>query len=148
VLAVRHPTEEQVEFARKILAKPEDAKPEYPHERAYAQRVLQLHETPGEVSVPLQAFRIGELGIAAIPFEVFTETGLAIKRESPFSQTFTIELANGSYGYLPTPRHHALGGYETWLGTNRVEVEASNKIEREVLGLLRGLKGDQAGRDR
>jgi hypothetical protein len=88
----------------------------------------------------LQAFRIGDLGIAAIPFEVFTETGLDIKARSPFQPTFTIELANGSYGYLPTPRHFALGGYETWLGVNRVEPEASEKIVATLLDLFSTLK--------
>jgi neutral ceramidase len=136
VLTVRKPTEEQVAHAREVLARPADAKSKLPHERTYAERVMQLHETPDRVSVMLQAFRVGDLGIAAIPFEVFTETGLAIKKGSPLARTFTIELANGSCGYLPTPRHHALGGYETWLGTNRVEVEASDKIELEILGLL------------
>ena len=28
----------------------------------------------------------------------------------------------------PTPEQHELGGYETWLGTNRMEIEASNKL--------------------
>lgn len=142
VLSVRKPDQKQLEFAKAIQAKPEDAKPEYPHERNYADRVLQLHESPDEVSVPLQAFRIGDLGIAAVPFEMFAEAGLNIKKESPFRSTFTMELANGSYGYLPTPRHHPLGGYETWMGTNRVEVKASDKIVEVVLELLKGLKGD------
>src|SRR4051812_40370854 len=79
VLAVRKPTEEQLAYFQRVMAKPGDAKPYHIHERVYAQRVKQLHESPDEVSVPLQAFRIGDLGIAAIPFEVFTESGLAIK---------------------------------------------------------------------
>ena len=29
------------------------------------------------------------------------------------AHTFLIELANGSYGYLPPPNQHELGGYET-----------------------------------
>ena len=140
VLGVRKPTEEQLAYVRQILAKPEDAKPYHIHERVYAQRALQLHESPDEVSVPLQAFRIGDLGIAAIPFEVFTESGLAIKQKSPLKPTFTIELANGSYGYLPTPRQHALGGYETWLGTNKVEIEASEKIVKTLLEMFDGLR--------
>jgi neutral ceramidase len=147
VLGVRKPTPAQLDYFRQILARPEGAKKHHPHERIYAERVLQLHDSPDEVSVPLQAFRIGDLGIAAIPFEVFTESGLAIKKDSPFPATFTIELANGSYGYLPTPRQHALGGYETWLGTNRVEVEASDKIEQEILELFKGLKGSQTARE-
>ena len=98
-------------------------------------------ESPDSVTIPLQAIQIGEVGIAAIPFEVFTEIGLAIKKESPFPLTFTIELANGSYAYLPTPEQHALGGYETWLGTNLVEVEASTKIEQAIDGLFDELPG-------
>jgi hypothetical protein len=90
--------------------------------------------------VPLQAVRIGDLGIAAIPFETFAETGLELKDRSPFDHTFTIELANGSFGYLPTPDQHRLGGYETWLGTNNVELKASTKIVSTVLDLLRTLR--------
>jgi neutral ceramidase len=146
VLAVRKPTSEQLDYFRQILARPESARKYHPHERIYAERVMQVHASPSEVTVPLQAFRIGDLAIAAIPFEVFSESGLTIKKGSPFSETFTIELANGSYGYLPTPRQHALGGYETWLGTNRVEVEASDKIEREIFELFKGLQGSQARR--
>ena len=92
------------------------------------------------MKIILQAFRVGELAVAAIPFEVFTETGLELKARSPFKDTFTIELANGGYAYLPTPEQHELGGYETWLGTNRVEKEATRKIVPQVLGLFAQLQ--------
>jgi hypothetical protein len=101
---------------------------------------MQMQEWPDNIDVILQTFRIGELGIAAIPFEVFTETGLHIKAKSPFETSFTIELANGNYGYLPTPAQHKLGGYETWLSTNKVETEASEKILTELLKLFNKLK--------
>lgn len=140
VLEARRPTAEQVTFAKSVVAAPEGEEPKYPLVRPYAERALQLAESPETVSVPLQAFRLGDLGIAAIPFEVFAESGLAIKKASPFPATFTIELANGSFGYLPTPRHFELGGYETWMGTNRVEPKASDKIERVILELFQGLK--------
>ena len=44
-----------------------------------------------------------------------------------------VSLNHGYFGYLPTPRHHELGGYETWLGTNRLEVEASDKMLAALL---------------
>jgi hypothetical protein len=44
---------------------------------------------------------------------VFVETGLELRKRSPLADTFTIELANGYNGYLPTPGQQALGGYET-----------------------------------
>jgi len=139
-LAVRKPTEQQVAYARSMLAKPADAKPYHQHEKVYGSRVLQLQESPDEVAVILQAFRVGDLAICAIPFEVFVEIGLEIKAKSPFAQAFTISHANGSYGYLPTPAQHKLGGYETWLGTNRVEFEASTKIIRSLMDMSERLR--------
>jgi hypothetical protein len=44
--------------------------------------------------------------------EVFVETGLAIKRESPFPMTIIGGYANGTVGYIPTTSALALGGYE------------------------------------
>ena len=139
-LQVRKPTPEQVARARDILARPSDVKPGHVHEVEYARRTLSLNQWPAQVPVILQALRVGEVGIAAIPFEVFAETGLELKQKSPLKPMFTIELANGSYGYLPTPEQHELGGYETWLGTNRVEVQASRKIVAALLELMAQLK--------
>ncbi len=139
-LQARKPTPDMIARAREILARPKDVKPRHVREVNYAERTLLMADAPEQVSVPLQAFRIGDLGVAAIPFEVFTDTGLEIKRRTPLPRTFTISLANGSYGYLPTPEHHKLGGYETWLGTNRVEFEASRKITETVLELFSSLR--------
>lgn len=140
-LAVRQPSVQMLEWAKSKRDQPKDGKPEHPLEKTYANRVIQISEEwPGQVSVILQVFSVGEVGIAAIPFEVFTQTGLEIKSKSPFASTFTIELANGSYGYLPTPEQHLLGGYETWLGTNMVEKEASTKIVNRIIGLFQQLK--------
>lgn len=139
-LAVRKPTEKQLAYARKILAKPAEAKPYHRREKVYARRLLRLDESPDQVAVLLQAFRIGELGICAIPFEVFAETGLQLKRETPLERTLTISHANGTYGYLPTQRQHELGGYETWLGTCCVETGAASKIVHNLLEMLDSIK--------
>ena len=44
--------------------------------------------------------------------------------------------ANGK----PTPAQHKLGGYETWLGTNRLEVDASTRILDKLLALVSSMK--------
>ncbi|NLY00125.1 MAG: hypothetical protein GXY83_28835 [Rhodopirellula sp.] len=138
-LGVRKPTPAQLEHARKILAEP--ARPDkFPHERNYAERAIQQLESPETVRVVLQAVRIGELGISAIPFEVFSDIGLELKARNPFKPSFTIELANGGYGYLPAPEQHKQGGYETWLGTNKVEIQASVKIVDALLEMFAELK--------
>ena len=131
----REPTPRILAQSRELLAAPpSDATA---RQLVYAQRAIGLHEGPDEVAVLLQALRVGNLGIAALPFETFVETGLAIKRQSPLRPSFVIELANGAEKYLPTPEHHELGGYETWLGTSTVEEQASVRVERELLDLLR-----------
>lgn len=134
-LQYRKPTPRQLDFARSALAEPDEKKLPL-RAKQYAERAIKLQEGPATANLKLQAIRIGELGIAAIPCEVITEIGLTIKELSPLRPTFTIELANGHYGYLPTPRHYALGGYETWLGTNLLEPQASVKITRTILDLL------------
>jgi hypothetical protein len=140
-LQVRKPSAALVARAKEILARPDDVEPRHRREVIYAHRTISMSEAPDRVAVPLQAIRIGAVGITAIPFEVFVETGLELKKRSPFEDSFTISLANGSYGYLPTPEQHTLGGYETWLGTNRVERDASRKITDALLELLGELKG-------
>lgn len=139
-LALRRPSAEMIQWAEGVLAKAKDATPVHRLEQPYAERVMMARNAkPDTLQAFIQAFRIGDLGIASIPFEVFTETGLEIKARSPFKDTFTIELANGSNGYLPTPKHLDLGGYETWLGTNRVEREASEKISARALEMLQAV---------
>ena len=136
-LARRKPTRQILNQSRAIL---QDISPsELTRSHIYAQRAIDLHNGPDNVSVVLQAIRIGDLGIAALPFETFVETGLAIKRDSPLQETFVISLANGAEGYLPTPEHHALGGYETWLGTSKVETQASEMIRKRLLDSLHRL---------
>lgn len=140
-LNVRRATPEMIAFAENVLARGEDIKANHPLEKIYAERVLQMErEWPDQVDIILQAFRIGDLDIAAIPFETFTETGLEIKAKSPFKPSFTISLANGSYGYLPTPEQHAMGGYETWLTTNKVQQDATVKIVAALMGLFEKMK--------
>ena len=141
-LGIRPPTED-VELVKTRLAKaPRRNGQLIPWTKAiYDHESVLLSEYPTEVPLILQAFRIGELAIAAIPCEVFAETGLDLKHKSPFPQTFTIELANGYNGYLPTPAQHKLGGYETWRArSSYLETGASTKISQAVFKLFDQIK--------
>jgi predicted dinucleotide-binding enzyme len=94
----------------------------------------------GQTTVPLQAIRIGDVAVCAIPFETLVEIGLELKKRSPFPTTIVVGIANGYNGYLPPPNQHRLGGYETWLGTNRVQEDASDLIIDQLLAMLGELK--------
>jgi hypothetical protein len=140
-LKVRKPDEAELKRARDILAKAQGRTLKGLDE-VYARESVLIAKYPDTVKLRLQALRVGELGIAAIPCEVFTEIGLAIKKNSPLKPTFTIELANGYNGYLPTPAQHKLGGYETWRArSSYLEVDASDKITPVVLRLLGKVAG-------
>jgi len=139
-LETRRPAPELVGWAREILARPEGAPEKHPRERIYAERTIRMAGMPTRIEIPLQALRIGEMALATIPFEAFVEIGLELKAKSPVPETFVMSIANGAYGYLPTAAHHELGGYETWLGTNAVEVDAASKILDTLLEMLAGLK--------
>ena len=102
----------------------------------YARETVQLNDYPDTVPVRLQALRLGDWAISAIPCETFVEIGLHLKANTPFEKTFTMELANGYNGYLPTAKQHTYGGYETWRAkSSYLEVHAADKIIKTVLEL-------------
>jgi hypothetical protein len=135
-LGVRLPDEKEIQRAKEILAKA-GARELRGLEEVYARETVLIAKYPPRVKIILQALRIGDLGICAIPCEVFVEIGLELRKKSPLKNTFTIELANGYNGYLPTPAQHELGGYETWRArSSYLAVDASTQITRTLLGLL------------
>jgi neutral ceramidase len=138
---LRLPPPEEVERARAIVAaaKPGQLKT---GEEVYARETVLMSVMAPTTTVILQVLRIGELAIAAIPCEVFAETGLAIKANTSFKNAFTIELANGCSGYLPTPEQHKLGGYETWRARSScLEVGAEPRIRAGILAMMRQISG-------
>lgn len=139
-LGVRRPDSGEVEYAEKLLAQAADPERLTVNE-VYAQETLHFAEAKPTVDIKLQTIAIGDVAIVAIPCEVFAEVGLDIKLRSPFSTTFVIGLANGYNGYLPSPKQHELGGYETWRSSwSYLETEASTKITKAVLTQLKKLK--------
>ncbi|QDT27576.1 hypothetical protein [Gimesia panareensis] len=142
-LKYRRPSAEEVTSAQKVLALKDKSEIARLPKKAvnYARKVVQAHEREEDsLTVTIQAIRIGEYAIVGIPFETLVEIGLEIKDRSPFARTMVIGLANGRHGYLPTPEQHRLGGYETWLGTNVVQKDASVILTDNLLEMLKELQ--------
>lgn len=127
-ISTRRPTAEQLAWAQQTLAKPAPKSEKVDMPAIYARRTMSVEAQPKTVPVPLQLFRIGPVCIGTMPVEVFCETGLEFRKRSALQPAFLVSLAHDYMGYLPTPRHFALGGYETWLGTSRLEPQASEKM--------------------
>jgi len=131
---------ERLAWARELNAKRGDRRPENRPE-VYAEQVVWFRDHPKEELI-LQAIRIGDLAITAMPNEVYGITGLKLKAQSPFKTTFNMELANGAAGYIPPPEQHFLGGYTTWPArTVGLETNAEPVIVDTLLGMLEKLSG-------
>jgi hypothetical protein len=139
-LGRRVPDAKRLAWAKAMLDKMGDRKPKNRPE-VYAREAMFLHADP-TAELKLQAVRIGDLGITAIPDEVYALTGLKLKAQSPLQPTMNIELANGCEGYIPPVAQHALGGYNAWPArTAGLEVQAEPKIVDTVLDLLEDVSG-------
>lgn len=134
----RAPDKKRESWARNLVSKMQSTLPKN-RDEVYAMEQIFLLEKPN-AELKLQVVRIGGLGIAAIPNEVFGITGLKIKEQSPFEITMNIELANGAEGYIPPPEQHALGGYTTWPARSAaLEVGAEPKIVESLLVSMENL---------
>ena len=139
-LGRRLPQPDEVARAKYILSQAPQGKQLRGLEQIYARETVLMADWPPTIEIVLQAHRIGEAAICAIPCETFVEIGLSLKEKSPFKPTFTIELANGYAGYLPTEEQHKLGGYETWRARSSfLEEPAAGKIQAVLEKLLNDL---------
>ena len=69
----------------------------------------------GEDKPELNAFHVGPLSFATLPFESFGAQGKYIKEHSPFPMTMFFPLANSVKGYMPTKEAFDIGCYESFL---------------------------------
>ena len=146
-------TDEDLAMAEKILAVPAGTYTGYdsgpfswvvgqplPHHLSdvYAVECQRLAQMPLTHSAPVQALRLGDASIVALPGEIFVEFGLNIKQQSPASPQFVVSLANGYIGYVCTDKaltEH--GGYETWAGYSSLgRVGTGPAMEQCALELL------------
>lgn len=83
---------------------------------------------------------IGQLAIVFIPGEPFTETALAIEKDSPFQYTIVAAYAENTIGYIPTLQASREGGYEAGPGKwSFLEKGTDALITKEALRLLKEL---------
>ena len=79
---------------------------------AEATRMLNLADAPDAFSLNMSALAIGDLCLAGIPGEAFTEVGLHIKAHSPYPAQMVLGITNGYEGYFPMKEAYDEGGYE------------------------------------
>jgi hypothetical protein len=91
------------------------------------------------VKVRVQALRIGETVIVAMPGEPFAEIGMAVKKASPFPVTLFCGYSNGEGGdYMPLQPDYDMQGYE--VDRTPYGRGAAEKLIRETVALLKSVQ--------
>lgn len=90
-------------------------------------------------NVPVNAGRIGPLGIATNAGELFVEWGISVKKRSPFPYTIVCELTNDWVGYEPTAQAIENEGYETLAGVDFITLKGIESLVDTAVKLLEEL---------
>ncbi len=109
---------------------------------AWHQAVVDRYEKQDEEpfrSIELHVIRLGDVAIATNPFELFLDFGVQIKARSKAVQTFIVQLACNSGGYVPTERAVAGGGYSAIIQSNRVGPEGGHVLVEETVEQINAL---------
>ena len=94
-----------------------------------------LASAPRHVSVELQALRIGDVALVAMPGEPFAEIGAAVKSKSPFPVTMFCGYSTGAGGdYMPVAAEFQYGGYE--VERTPYGKEAGDQVVEAAVSLL------------
>ncbi len=137
-IPMRRPDAEQLEGDRAVAAAATDD--DYSRDVVFARERIMLAEyieRVGEDRCEVICARVGGLGIASSPGQMFCTYGLDCKRRSPFAHTMFASIANGNCGYVPTPEAIATGGYEpTLCRGSRLVPEAGDMIVDTQVRLL------------
>ena len=91
------------------------------------------------VRLPIRFVRINDAVIWSAPVELFCEIAMDVRARSPFAHTLYFGYTNGWFGYLPTARGFAEGGYEprTSPFTPQAEADLGSAVTAVIHGLRR-----------
>jgi hypothetical protein len=93
--------------------------------------VIERHrrqEAKPHYETELHVLRLGDVAIATNPFELFLDFGIRIKARSSALQTFLVQLACGTGGYLPTAKAVAGKSYGAEPASNLVGPEGGQAL--------------------
>lgn len=124
-----------------LAGKPERTSAEHVHmlrAKAVMDR-FERQEAQPDYRMELHAIRLGDAAIATNPFELFLDYGIRIKGRSRAVQTFIIQLACNSGGYLPTEKAVRGGGYGAEVVSNRVGPEGGKVLVDRTVEAINAL---------
>lgn len=98
---------------------------------------FEMQDKLDSVKPEIHIIRLGSVAFATNPFEPFLDYGNQIKARSVCEQTFLIQLANGSEGYLPTKKAEDHGHYSAFISSGQVGHAGGDLLVRQTLDHIR-----------
>ena len=96
-------------------------------------RRFELQNKVDAMDTELHMIRLGTVAIGSSPFELFLDYGNQIKARSLAEQTFLIQLANGSEGYVPTVKAENGGHYSAFISSGQIGHIGGEMVVRHTL---------------
>lgn len=94
---------------------------------------FELQDSVDCLETEIHIIRIGNIAFATNPFELFLDYGNLIKARACCEQTFIVQLANGTEGYLPTRKAEIHGHYSAFISSGQVGHEGGDLLVRQTL---------------
>ncbi len=94
---------------------------------------MELQNVQNTLDTEVHIVKLGSVAMATNPFELFLDYGNQIKARSHAEQTFLIQLACGSEGYLPTEKAEKGGHYSAFVSSGLVGHEGGDLLVRNTL---------------
>ncbi len=145
---INHVLEDKIDVAKDVYAfftESDDRKKSavYAREHGFASpyhagAVITRSKMPKTGTIEVNAVRIGELGFAYAPGELFDTLSTQIKENSPFEKTIVMGYTNESLGYLPSKQAYNYGCYEA--DTTRAGEGTAERVAENLLEMLNELK--------
>lgn len=141
-LPVRKVTPAELEWAKAEYARLDKAPDTHGNRFRLMSRAQEVQErfkrqdTVTEYPMELHVIRLGDIALATNPFELFLDFGVRMKARSRAEQTFLVQLACDSAGYLPTAKAAAAGGYGAEIPSNKVGPEGGQLLVDRTVAII------------
>ena len=107
----------------------------------HATAIIRKAGLPDTFRFTIHALRVGGIGIAIVPYEMYDTNGVQIKANSPFDTTVIATCSNTMQGYVPSGLAWEHGGYSC--DTTRFCPGSGEELAEHYLSLLQRLhKGE------
>lgn len=101
----------------------------------HARQIVNRVTRPQTAAMELDAVKVGGMAFVTAPYEMFCESGIYIRENSPFAATVICSCANAYYGNFATEKAYEYQSYESY--TNYFAKGCAEAAAQELVSLLK-----------